>query len=58
MLYGQSEVFPVVYGEHTHLFTFDTDPGVRALQIYLMKLRGPQSVRDNFITGPAKYRLA
>ena len=29
MLYGQSEVFPVVYGEHTHLFTFDTDPGVR-----------------------------
>ena len=55
--YGQSFTFPIVYGEHSHLYTFDTDPDIRQLEIDLMKLRGTRALRENFMTGAAKYRL-
>lgn len=55
-MYATSDTFPRVIGEHNHVYCFDKDPDIRALQIGLMKARGCRMVRDNFITGAAKYK--
>jgi hypothetical protein len=54
--YGTSDTFPRIIGEHNHVFCFDQDPEIRAWQIAKMKARGCRMVRDNFITGAAKYK--
>ena len=53
--YGTSLVFPRVYGEHSHHFCFDKDPGVLQWQIDTLIKRGTECVRDNDITAAAKY---
>jgi hypothetical protein len=53
--YGTSLVFPRVYGEHSHHFCFDKDPGVLQWQIDTLIKRGTECVRDNDITAATKY---